>query len=273
MDGGALMKYCMMCGNRLEESARFCDRCGARQPETDMYASSQTAAMTVEQPIAPQKRKFDWQIPKDSAGEQLTIQQYNALLAGLLLYGFALCTVICHAFAIDLMMSNPIVLAVVYLVCAFIGGYMANRSRSTAVRFIGFNLIVAPSGAIVAACLPYYHFETVLYAVLGTALIAGVMLVAALVRPQMFEGLGSVLLLSLISVIVVETILLIFFGRSSTFIDVAVIVIMAGFVGYDFIEANKAYRTAGNAIAFAIDLYLDLINIFIRLLSIFGSRE
>lgn len=87
---------------RQINSARFCDRCGARQPEADMYASSQTAAMAVEQPIAPQKKKFDWQIPKDSAGEQLTIQQYNALLAGLLLYGFALCTVICHAFAIDL---------------------------------------------------------------------------------------------------------------------------------------------------------------------------
>ena len=146
------MKYCMMCGNRLEESARFCDRCGARQPETDMYASSQTAAMTVEQPIAPQKRKFDWQIPKDSAGEQLTMQQYNALLAGLLLYGFALCTVICHVFAIDLMMSNPIVLAVVYLVCAFIGGYMANRSRSTAVRFIGFNLMPHQERLLQPAC-------------------------------------------------------------------------------------------------------------------------
>lgn len=267
------MKYCMMCGNRLEDNDQFCSQCGARQGNTAAFSGVQAEAIAEAAPDTKQKRKFNWQIAKEDTAHQMTAQKYNAILAGLLLYGFALCAVICNLFAVDFMMVNPIALVVSYLLCAFAGGYLANRSQNTTLRFIGFNLLVVPSGAIIAACLPYYHYETVLYAVLGTALIAGIMLVTALVRPQTFEGIGSVLLLSLISVIVVETVLLIFFGRSSTFIDIAVIVIMAGFIGYDFIQANKAARTVNNAIAFAIDLYLDLINIFIRLLSIFGSRE
>ena len=267
------MKYCIMCGNCLDNDAKFCNQCGAKQSESASFSSMQAGSESTASAAVPRKKKFDWQIAKDQTGYQLTAQKYNALLAGLLLYGFSLCAVICDLFAVDLMLSNFIGLLIAYLIGAFAGTYLANRSQSLAVRFVGVNLLVVPSGTIVAACLPYYHYETVLYAVLGTALIAGIMLIAALVRPQTFEDLGSVLLLSLISVIVVETILLIFFGRSSTFIDIAVIIIMAGFIGYDFIQANKAYRTTGNAIAFAIDLYLDLINIFIRLLSIFGSRE
>ena len=267
------MKFCIMCGSRLDDTAKFCGQCGARQADPSSFSGGQAETATASATAAAEKKKFDWQIPKDQAGFQLTTQKYNALLAGLLLYGFTLCAIICNPFAVDLMLANPIGLIIAYLCSAFVGTYLANRSRSSAVRFLGFNLLVVPSGAIIAACLPYYHYETVLYAVLGTALIAGIMLIAALVRPQTFEDIGAVLVLGLISVIVVEAVLLFFFGRSSTFIDIAVIIIMAGFIGYDFVQANKAARTVNNAIAFAIDLYLDLINIFIRLLSIFGSRE
>lgn len=269
------MKFCIHCGNQLENNAHYCNQCGMKQPDSDAF--KYTNAETVTAAAAPaggtEKKKFDWQIPKEQSGHQMTLQKYNAMLAGLLMYGFMVCAMICSLFAEELRWSNPIALVALYLIGAFIGGYLANRSKSWAVRFIGYNLLVVPAGAVVASCLPYYHYETVLYAVLGTALIAGVMLIAAMVRPQSFEGLGPVLVLSLISVIVVEAVLLIFFGHSSTFIDFAVIIVMAAFIGYDFVQANRAARTANNAIAFAIDLFLDIINIFIRLLSIFGSRD
>lgn len=267
------MKYCMKCGSQLHETARFCNNCGEKQPEPNATYQYQEVFTAETAAIPAEKKRFDWQIPKECTHDEMTVQKYNALLAGLLLYGFGLCAVICDLFAVELMFANPITLVIMYLGSAFLGGYLAHHSSNTAVRFVGFNLIVVPSGAVVASLLPYYHYETVLYAMLGTAILAGVMLVAALVRPQSFEGIGSVLLVCLVSVVVVEMILLIFFGRSSTFIDLAVIVVMAGFVGYDFVQANKAARTVNNAIAFGIDLYLDMINIFVRLLSIFGSRD
>lgn len=269
------MKFCIHCGNQLENNAHYCNQCGMKQPDSDAF--KYTNAETVTAAAAPTggsgKKKFDWQIPKEQSGHQMTLQKYNAMLAGLVMYGFVVCTMICSLFAEELRWANPIALVVFYLIGAFAGGYLANRSKSWTVRFIGYNLLIVPAGAVVASCLPYYYYETVLYAALGTALIAGVMLIAAMIRPQSFEGLGPVLVLSLISIIVVEAILLIFFGHSSTFIDLAVIIVMAAFIGYDFVQANRAARTANNAIAFAIDLFLDIINIFIRLLSIFGSRD
>lgn len=269
------MKFCVNCGNQLDNKAHYCNQCGMKQPDSDTFrcANMEIVAETAASAMENEKKKFDWQIPKEQSGHQMTIQKYNMMLAGLLMYGFMVCAIICSLFAEELRWSNPIALVALYLIGAFIGGYLANRSRSWVVRFIGYNLLVVPAGAVVASCLPYYHYETVLYAVLGTALIAGVMLIAAMVRPQSFEGLGPVLVLSLISIIVVEAVLLIFFGHSSTFIDFAVIIVMAAFIGYDFVQANRAPRTVNNAIAFAIDLLLDIINIFIRLLSIFGSRD
>lgn len=209
---------------------------------------------------------------KENTGVQLTSRQYNMLIAGLLAYGFALSAVFCFIFAPSAASINPIALSIGYLVCGFIGICMGCGAERTLTRFIGFNLLIIPTGITLASWIPSYS-NVVFQAALGTALIAGVMLIAAVIRPQIFEGLGHTLFVCLTAVIVVELLLILFFGTSSAFIDLAVIIIMAGFIGYDFIEANKAPRTLNNAISFSMDLYLDLINIFVRLVSIFGNED
>ncbi len=150
---------------------------------------------------------------------------------------------------------------------------MANISPNAVVRFIGYNLLVVPSGMLIASVLPAYHFETVMHALVGTALIACIMLAVAAIRPQTFEGLGTALFLSLVSAIIVELVLLLIFRTSNILIDIAVLIVMSVSIGYDFVRANTGARTMGNAVAFAMDLYLDILNVFIRLLSILGRKD
>lgn len=221
----------------------------------------------------PEQKRRGFHISTVDVGTILSAKAYNAILAGLLLYGFLANVLLCTVFAGPIHRINPMVLIGGYFVAALAGTFVANLSKSAFTRFIGFNLVVVPSGMIVATVLPSYYYGTVVNALLGTALIAVVMLAIAIVRPQTFEGLGTALLFSLLTAVVVETVLLFLFHSSNFFIDLAVIIIMACFIGFDFLQANRVTRTASNAVAFALNLYMDMLNIFIRLLSILGRRD
>ena len=48
---------------------------------------------------------------------------------------------------------------------------------------------------------------------------------------------------------------------------------MALYIGYDWVRANSVQRTTTNAIAAASALYLDIINIFLRLLRILARSR
>jgi len=214
-----------------------------------------------------------WSISKTDSGQVLSRTAYNVLLGGLLLYGFLANAIVCGLFAEKIADINPFLLIGGYLLSGIGGICIANISQNVVARFIGYNLLVVPSGMLIAAILPAYRLETVIHALIGTALIACVMMVAATVRPQTFEGLGTALFFSLASAVIVELALLLIFRTSNILIDIAVLIIMSVFIGYDFVKANAGVRTMNNAVAFAMDLYLDILNVFIRLLSIFGRKD
>ena len=56
-------------------------------------------------------------------------------------------------------------------------------------------------------------------------------------------------------------------------LDYVIVIIFSGFVGYDWAKAQAYPKNTVNAIASASDIYVDVVNIFIRLLSILGKKE
>ena len=54
---------------------------------------------------------------------------------------------------------------------------------------------------------------------------------------------------------------------------IVVILLFCGFIGYDVYRASTALPTFTNALWYAVDLYLDIINVFLRLLALFGRRD
>ena len=47
-------------------------------------------------------------------------------------------------------------------------------------------------------------------------------------------------------------------------------IIILGYIGYDWAKAQEKRKTLDNAVDSAVDLYLDVINLFVRLL---GSKD
>ena len=107
------------------------------------------------------------------------------------------------------------------------------------------------------------------------------MAVYGMVTKKDLASLGSVLLMALIGIIIVSLVNV--FILHSEGLELAIsylgVAIFIGFTAYDTqkIKKSVAYADPSNvevlALSGAFQLYLDFINIFIRLLSIMGRRK
>ena len=57
-----------------------------------------------------------------------------------------------------------------------------------------------------------------------------------------------------------------------TIVDGLFVLIFSGYIGYDWARANRLPKTLDNAIDSAAALYLDIINLFLRLLRLMRRR-
>jgi FtsH-binding integral membrane protein len=203
----------------------------------------------------------------------VTDRLYNVIIGAVLLWGFLVNAFMCYYLSDEFLQWEPIGVVIGYFISCLLGVTLVRKSKNALVSFIGYNFIVVPVGMVLSILLTQYDPELILRAVVATAIVTGVMLIASTLYPQMFLGLGRTLAFALITVIIVELVLLFFFHVDSTAIDWIVVIIFSGYIGYDWSVANQYQKTVDNAIDSAADLYLDIINIFIRILSIMGKKR
>nr|MCR4832572.1 Bax inhibitor-1 family protein [Butyrivibrio sp.] len=83
---------------------------------------------------------------------------------------------------------------------------------------------------------------------------------------------GGILFGCLIGLVIVELVLLIL-GVPQSILTWAGVGIFALYIGYDYWKAQQYPKTVDNAIDSALDIYLDIINLFLRILRILGGGK
>ncbi len=114
-----------------------------------------------------------------------------------------------------------------------------------------------------------------------TAILFGIMAVIGLVTKKDLTSAGNLLLMGLIGIILASTANLIFLksGMVDTVICSVGVLIFVGLTAYDAqkIKNRVAMSDSSNVLSLALmgafDLYLDFINIFLKLLRLFGKRK
>ena len=106
-----------------------------------------------------------------------------------------------------------------------------------------------------------------------TCMVTATMMLLAIIRPQFFLGLGRTLFLTWIIGIVAEVVATWLLGYRGEIFDWVFVILFSGYIGYDVAKSQAYPKTLDNAVDSALDIYLDIINLFIRLLSILGRRE
>jgi FtsH-binding integral membrane protein len=118
-----------------------------------------------------------------------------------------------------------------------------------------------------------YKPELVLQAMQVTGIVTFTMMILGTIFPRFFQKIAGALAISLLIVIIVEAVQVYIFKMHSGIIDWIVVMIFCGYIGYDWSRANQIPKTVDNAIDSAAALYMDIINLFIRILRIMGRRR
>lgn len=211
------------------------------------------------------------------AGEvEIPERSFNLIIGAVLLWGFALnyLMVALYGAQIGRMMAgvNPLLFLVGYFVLVIAGSVLLKKD-SPVLSFIGYNLIALPIGVVVCACVTGVPVSIVKSAVLVTAIVTLSFMILATVFTGFFLSMGRALGAGLLIAIVAELVTTLIFRVHSSVYEWVFVGIFSLFIGYDWARANTCARTVNNAIDLAANLYLDIINLFLRILEIMSKRK
>lgn len=210
---------------------------------------------------------------KETNDEIISGSVYNLVIGLTLIWGFFVNWLMVLNIPVELISAvNPIMFFVAYLASCFFGVYLFSKSDSPVVSFIGYNFVVVPFGLIINLVVSRYNPDVVQEAIRVTGMVTFVMMLLGSMYPKFFSKIIGGLTIALICVIIVELIEIFIFKTHHGILDWAVALIFCGYIGYDWARANAIPKTYDNAVDSAAALYMDIINLFLRILRILGRR-
>ncbi|WP_105253263.1 Bax inhibitor-1 family protein [Pseudoalteromonas sp. T1lg75] len=209
-----------------------------------------------------------------TSSKEISPGLYNLTIGLCLLWGFSVnWFLVVNIDPQTLWAINPWVFFIGYFASCFVGVWLFNESKKPVVSFLGYNLVVVPFGLIVNMVVAQYNEALVIEAIRLTAGVTLIMMLLGSMFPRFFQRILGVLSIALLAVLVVELFQIFVLGIHHEWIDWAVAVIFCGYIGYDWGRANQIPKTLDNAVDSAAALYMDIINLFLRILRILGRKQ
>ena len=210
----------------------------------------------------------------ESSGLRISESMYNFAIGLVLCWGFLVNWFIVKNVPVEaLMRTNPIVFIILYFAACFFGVYLYTRSTNPLVSFIGYNFVVVPFGLVVNMVVHQYDPMLVIEAIRITGLVTVFMMFLGMLFPAFFQKIIGALTIALFAVIIIELVEIFIFKVHHGILDWIVAMIFCGYIGYDWGRANSIPKTLDNAVDSAAALYMDIINLFLRILRILGQRK
>ena len=206
---------------------------------------------------------------------ELSSKQYNVLIGVHLLFGLALTSFLCiklpYVFP-QVYSVHPVVFSLGFFVTCLIGGWIATKGNYL-LSIIGFAMNVLGFGALLSLSLMFYPAHLIFIAAVLTFVVVLTMTVAAVFMPNAFLSIGKAISIAILGLIVAEFVTY-FMGifYPNVFLVIGIF-IFSLYVGYDWARGQQYPSTPSYACYTALQLYLNIINLFIRILRLMGRRR
>ena len=169
-----------------------------------------------------------------------------------------------------------IAIVIQVLVALLFGVLLKKINYTTCIVF--YLIYCAITGLDIGCILVVYEMSSVIYIFIATAAIFALLSFIGDKLNVDVTKLGTILVISLIGVIVFSLLNMLIFHSEITalFIAVIALIVFLGFIIYDLKIVEPLANVYGEdkaAIYSAFQLYIDFINVFIRLLQLFGKRR
>ena len=205
----------------------------------------------------------------------VSTRTYNLIMGGVVLYGLVANAIICSFGDKIALNLNPLIIIIGYIVLSIAGLAISRKSNNAFVSFLGYNLVCLPLGLVISISVYFYggiSSRPVQMAFIYTIAITVIMVLAAVAFPKFFEKIGKALFIGLIAIMIVGIIT--FFVQGLGYIySIGVAALFSLYIGYDFYRSQQFAKSVDNAVDCALDIYLDIVNLFLALLRIFGNRN
>ena len=150
--------------------------------------------------------------------------------------------------------------------------------RNTYILYIAKLLYLAYTaltGITLSSIFLIYTGSSIVFVFLATAIIFGIFAIIGKTTKMDLSKWGVFLLVALIAIIILELINLFVMNNTLDMIlCIVVILVFAAYTAYDVNRLVNGYNQFNNqGIYFALQLFLDFINIFIKLLRLLGKRN
>ncbi|MFA6339025.1 MAG: Bax inhibitor-1 family protein [Candidatus Paceibacterota bacterium] len=208
-----------------------------------------------------------------NGNDSISSQSFYATLTLSLLWGLIATAIIAYK-AIEVKYMPGIGAIIVFgLIMPIIGIFIAVKSDNPAISFLGYNLVIVPFGIIIGPSVNHYSPDVIRNAFGVTASITFFMGFMGTCFPNLFKNLGMPLFLALCGLVLVRIAQLFIPALDLTIIDYIAAGIFSLYIAFDMYRASEMPKTIDNAIDLSVDLYLDVINLFLNILKIMGSKN
>lgn len=194
---------------------------------------------------------------------------FNCIIGAVLLWGFAVNWYMVSTIPFEAIKSiNPWIFLIGYLASAFLGIWMFTRSEDPLVSFIGYNFVVIPIGFVMVLFIPGHSSEVIESAIQTTALVTLLMMFLGSAFPKFFLSIGPAIFFALVVALIVEVVQILVFNVKVGIMDWIIAAIFCGSIGFNWARANSIPKTADNAVDAAASLFIDIMNLFTRIVGI-----
>lgn len=199
------------------------------------------------------------------------------MFLGLLATGIVSVFTYFSSFTVNFIAAWPVLL-IVELVVVLLFSLLIKKLPPTAVKLLFFIYAII-NGITLSTIFAVFELYSIIIVFFASAAVFGVCALYGYVTKKDLSKISTVFLVTLIIGILVSIINL--FLRSSMvdiILDWVILLVFFGVTAWDMqkiklIASSEEGKDERVAIYCAMDLYLDFINIFLRLLNIFGSRR
>lgn len=169
--------------------------------------------------------------------------------------------------------------SVAVLAVSFLGSLIANASDNVAVSAFGYALVSGPFGLLLGPYMAMYKTSSVVKVFVLTSAVVLILGLAGAMIPDDLAAWGTPLLGALLLLIggYLVVPLLSSFGLpihgAMTLLDWAGLLVFGALILFDLNRAMRIPYTHDNAVDVSVEIYLDFINILIRLLDLVGDDD
>ena len=208
-----------------------------------------------------------------SSQEYLSPMVYNSIICGLVMTGFIINWLVVDSFGLKIARNYGLGASIVtFLICLGMT-ILIHSSKSWKISLVGYLILSVMFSFSLSIILVHYTGYLIAKAFVVTAGIIALNTIIAMFLPNTVKSLGKFLFISLIGLLVVELITIFFFPNFLSVLDCIAVGIFSLYYAYDLVKAQELEMTLDSAVDSAAEIYVDIINLFIRLLRLLGKSK